>query len=199
MEPAPARGCYDRALTRGQRQAEQHARLLRATAEVFDGSRTTVAAIVKHASVSRNTFYEHFDDIEHALCAASAQGAELLFSETRARLGETRTPIEGLRALARRWFQALDDEPHFARIALDASLAADPSTLSQAGRALERLLAYSVTAARSFGALSLEAAGVRLSAVAAAAEHVSRARMLGRVDAETARQILVDLIIRVFH
>ena len=70
LNPAPKRGHYDRALSRHQRQAAQQERVIAAVAAVVaTGRELSVASVVEHAGIGRNTFYEYFDDVEHALSA----------------------------------------------------------------------------------------------------------------------------------
>ena len=68
LVPAPKRGQYDRAMSRHERQAAQQERVIAAVAAVVaTGRELSVASVVEHAGIGRNTFYEYFDDVEHAL------------------------------------------------------------------------------------------------------------------------------------
>src|SRR5262245_29369362 len=109
--PAPGRGQYDRALSRSQRQAEQRDRLIQAAAHAFATGPLTIARVVAAAGVGRNTFYEYFDDPEHALALVEVQAVRGLEQRARHELDGARTPVEKLRALARAWFAELDSEP----------------------------------------------------------------------------------------
>jgi AcrR family transcriptional regulator len=93
LAPAPKRGPYDRALTRNERQAAQQERVIAAIAALAAaGSELSVANVVEHAGIGRNTFYEYFDDVDHALTSINR----------RAR-GELSTRVErALRLRARR-------------------------------------------------------------------------------------------------
>src|SRR5688572_17094045 len=95
METAPARGCYDRALSRQARQAEQKARLVDWIAQVYlqRGSTATVHDIVQAAGVGRNTFYEYFDGLEHALDFAAQIHAKQTHDRLARALEAARTPI----------------------------------------------------------------------------------------------------------
>jgi len=65
-ERAPARGHYDRSASREARVAAQRGRLLRAVAEATLTGTRTVGFVLQLAGVGRSTFYEYFDDFEHA-------------------------------------------------------------------------------------------------------------------------------------
>src|SRR5262245_54605437 len=67
---APRRGRYDRRLSAAARMTEQRARLLRATGVAAANGNLNVSAVVAIAGVSRATFYEFFDDAEHARASA---------------------------------------------------------------------------------------------------------------------------------
>ena len=74
IEPAPKRGQYDRALSRRDRQAAQRERVITALAALSAAERElSIANVVELAGIGRNTFYEYFDDIEHALTAIKAR------------------------------------------------------------------------------------------------------------------------------
>lgn len=69
---APGRGQHDRLLPRLERSQQQRRRLLRAVAISFSQpAGATVQSVVKAAGVSRNTFYEHFANIEQALAESA--------------------------------------------------------------------------------------------------------------------------------
>ena len=92
---APGRGQYDRRLPRERRLAEQRERLLAATALVTAHEASpSVSSIVRRAGVGRNTFYEYFDDVRHAVEAAELavlRRIEQLFREAET---QARTPVE---------------------------------------------------------------------------------------------------------
>src|SRR4051812_26727211 len=106
--PAPARGRYDRSLSRHERQATQQERVVAAIAAIAaSGRELSVANVVEHAGIGRNTFYEYFDDVEHALASINARARRELAGHVEAALGQARTPFERIRALARAWAESI--------------------------------------------------------------------------------------------
>jgi AcrR family transcriptional regulator len=122
------------------------------------------------AGVGRNTFYEYFDDFEHALDAVRGRAETRLELECRRQLGLTGTPIERLRALGRSWCGALLGFRNDAIVLLGQVRTLD-KPLSSAGMILAA--SYADTgAARSQAAQDL---ALRLAAAAAAELLVLRA------------------------
>lgn len=113
MEIAPARGRYDRALSRQARQAEQKARLVGWIAEVYRerGPALTVQDVVQAAGVGRNTFYEYFDGLEHALDYVAQTHAKAMHERISAAVEAARTPIAKLRELSRAWLEEVELDP----------------------------------------------------------------------------------------
>jgi len=129
----------------------------------------TVATVVKLAGVSRNTFYEYFDDLEHARAAAERRAEQELERTLRSAEAQTRTPVERWRSLAHAWIEWLSHGPAGARLVLrDAS-----SGLSAAGRLLEAALVRSLATLRASGVAG-EHDVLRVTAVAAAGEAYAR-------------------------
>jgi AcrR family transcriptional regulator len=112
-EPAPARGQYDRSLSRLERQQLQRGRLLFWTARQFyaHGTELTVQHIVDAAGTGRNTFYEFFDDLEHALHEAGQWAAKRIEQRISTDLAQARTSIARLKILSAAWFEAVVAEP----------------------------------------------------------------------------------------
>src|SRR5258708_2905894 len=89
---APKRGLYDRAISRHERQAAQQERVIAAiTALVAAGDELSVASVVEHAGIGRNTFYEYFDDVAHALAAIQARARGELSTRFESALRQVRT------------------------------------------------------------------------------------------------------------
>src|SRR4051812_18892699 len=108
LEPAPKRGQYDRALSRRERQDAQRERVVAAlSALAADNRELNIANIVETAGIGRNTFYEYFDDVEHALATVKARAVRELSARTEAALRAARTPLERIRALVRAWTENL--------------------------------------------------------------------------------------------
>lgn len=180
FEPAPRRGQYDRRQPREARLFEQRERLISATALALAKSDApTIGAIVGIARVSRNTFYEYFDDLEHARAAAIQRGKLRLEQALRRAEQSARTPVERWRAIARGWFEWATAEPPEARLILLASTA-----LSEAGAALESALKRSGSELRALGMNAAVPEASRFTAVAAAGEAFARELVAGRIAGE---------------
>ena len=171
LKPAPPRGQYDRAQPREERLHEQRERLLAATALAFaDGEGATVGSVVKLARVARNTFYEYFDDIEHARRELQVRALHKLDQALQEAESRTRTPIERWRALAQGWVGWASNGPLEAQLVLRVSI----GRLTSAGARLEQALVRSLAALRAVGIGSAGHETVRVTAVAAAAEALGR-------------------------
>lgn len=199
LPPAPTRGRYDRTLTRRERQAEQQERVIAAIAAVSDAGRElSVANVVAHARIGRNTFYEYFDDVEHALTAIRSRARRELAARVEGALLSARTPLERVRVLARAWAENLFESPGLTRLALRAQPAElDSSELSALGRYVATVLEAEV-AARS--ALPGLADKLRTTAVAALFDAVSRAHLGERpLPFEELQRVLADLSLRLLR
>src|SRR6185369_9968049 len=92
---APKRGRYDRALSRRERQAAQRERVIAAIAALSATDRElSVANVVELAGIGRNTFYEYFDDLEHALIEVKSRALREFSDRADAALLSARTPLE---------------------------------------------------------------------------------------------------------
>lgn len=214
--PAPGRGQYDRRLPRERRLSEQRERLLAATALVAAAEALpSVAGIVRRAGVGRNTFYEYFDDVEHALDAARASVCRRVEQALREAEGTARTPVERWRVLARAWLGFADDDPGSLLLVLVIS-GRDSGVLSSGALVLEAALERSLETLKSAGVTSPLAGAERVRAVAAVGEvfarSVARARIVrdepeaagafaaGEVfDRELYERSLVDVAVRLLR
>jgi AcrR family transcriptional regulator len=168
--PAPGRGCYDRSQTRQQRQAEQRDRLMAALAAlVTSGAEPTVAGIVARAGVGRNTFYEYFDDVAHALRVLKQRAVRELASAIEESLRSARGPLERLRAATQGWLQAIAREPGLMALALQPSPpqedAAESSLLAIHLRSVLALLAQDSGVVTALPGIRNEQKRVAVSAV----------------------------------
>lgn len=121
LSPAPKRGLYDRALSRNERQAVQRERVTGAVASIAAvGGELSVASVVERAGIGRNTFYEYFDDIEHALATLRARALHELAAGIELVFQNARTPLERVRALARAWTDNALGNPELTMLALRA-------------------------------------------------------------------------------
>ena len=204
--PAPGRGQYDRRQSREARIVEQRARLLSATA--FACSREaspTIASVVKIAGVSRNTFYEYFDDLAHARTAAAQRAQQQLARRLHAAEERTRTPVERLRALMLAWTAWATAAPADAALCLQGA----PAGLGLAARELEAALVRSTATLRASGVQAPEQEGLRVTVLAAGAEVLAR-RLLAlgartsdgtppRLEVERAERSLADAAVRLLR
>src|SRR6187401_1542681 len=120
IERAPARGRYDRGQSRAARFGEQRRRLLVATAHAHLEGVATVSRVVAIAGVGRNTFYECFDDFEHALRSARTDAAKRMNEVLTAVARDSRDAGDEQRidALAHAWVATVLEEPLLALTAL---------------------------------------------------------------------------------
>jgi len=193
--PAPGRGQYDRALTRERRQAEQRERLLAATAAAFARQHRRVSGVTALAAVGRNTFYEYFDDFQHAVAAVSSRAQARLELGCKAALERARTPIETLRAITRAWCAALLEHPDEAIVLLSAEERTPPRPLSAAGRVLVATLESARRPAPRGGAQDPSA----VLATAASAEALVLQALAEKAEIEPTAARVAQIAIRLLH
>jgi len=136
-------------MSRAEVQAAQRLRLVVALAEeltVAGYARTPVAAVLKRAGISRQTFYELYDDKHSAFLDALDVVGEVL-------LGELQTAFAGegpARARARvaveRYLTSLADHLPFARLFLVEVHAAGPVAMERRAAVQDRLVDQLVVA-----------------------------------------------------
>jgi AcrR family transcriptional regulator len=141
-----------------------------ALASVGEASEPTIASVVKLAGVSRNTFYEYFDDLPHARTAAEQRAEQRLRARLRTAEEQTRTPVERWRALSHAWMSWVAAAPAEALLCLDR---VRPG-LSGAGRALEAACSRSLETLRASGIRAGDPEGARVTALAATGEVLAR-------------------------
>jgi AcrR family transcriptional regulator len=154
--------------------AEQRERLLAATAFVVAREASpSVTSIVRRAGVGRNTFYEYFDDVPHAIAAARLAVVRRITELLEDAESAARTPVERWRSLARTWLAFAEQEPEAMRcvLAIEAR-ATDP--LSSAALVLEAALVRSLDTLRNAGVTSPPPGSERVRAVAAVGEAFAR-------------------------
>jgi AcrR family transcriptional regulator len=155
--------------------AEQRERLLAATALcVARDALPSVASIVRHAGVGRNTFYEYFDDVQHAVDAAKVAVLRRIEQVMRDAESAARTPVERWRSLARAWLSFAEDESGAMLLVLTID-ARSSAGVSSGATVLEAALGRSLETLRSAGVTSPPAGPERLLAVAAVGEAFARA------------------------
>jgi AcrR family transcriptional regulator len=87
---------------------------------------STIADVVRHARVSKRTFYEHFADKEECLMALYAQGCDQLMTVVRGAGGPAQSWRERLAAVVTGYLSALDAMPAVNRTLLVEIQAAGP-------------------------------------------------------------------------
>jgi AcrR family transcriptional regulator len=204
--PAPGRGQYDRRQSREARISEQRWRLLSATALAFAREAApTIASVVTIAGVSRNTFYEYFDDLGHARAEAAERARRELVRRLRGAEERTRTPVERLRALIRAWLEWATAAPADAALGLQAAR----DGLAPAARELEAALTRASAMLRASGVQTPEHDALRMTVLAAGAEalarrlHAAGARAADgkapRRDIEGTERTLVEAAVRLLR
>lgn len=207
--PAPGRGQYDRRQSREQRLAEQKDRLVAATARAFAlHAAPSVAHVIEIAGVGRGTFYEYFDDVEHARSAAVGVMQRRMEQALRAAEARARTPVERFRALAAEWLGVAESDPAGTLV----TLRSEPGTraLSPIGAAFEAALTRSLGAMVVAGMTRSAVDPLLTLAVAAAAEVYARAVAVNSLPTEgaiaapsfdraAAERALVDVAVRLLR
>jgi AcrR family transcriptional regulator len=199
VEPAPKRGQYDRALSRRERQTVQRERLISALAALSATERElSIANVVELAGIGRNTFYEYFDDVEHALTVIKTRALRDLVTRLESSVRAARTPLERIRALARAWAENLFVDPPLVRLALRAQPEmADAAQLSILGAHLTAVLSAQHEARSALPGL---ADNLKVNAVAAVFDAVSRAHFGPRpMSVEELQSALAELSLRLLR
>jgi AcrR family transcriptional regulator len=199
VESAPKRGQYDRALSRRERQAVQRERVLTALAALSVTEKDlTIANVVELAGIGRNTFYEYFDDIEHALSVIKTRALRDLAARLESATPTARTPLERIRTLVRAWSENLFSDPPLVRLALRAqSEIADAAQLSGLARHLAGVLSAQHEARSALPGL---ADALKVGAVAAVFDAVSRAHFGPHpMSVEELQSVLADLSLRLLR
>jgi AcrR family transcriptional regulator len=186
--------------------SDQRARLVAATALVFAREQApTVAAVAKLARASRNTFYEYFDDLEHARAAGELRARRRLEDALRAAEQRARTPVERWREIVQAWLGWVLESPAESQLLV----VGDARGLSAAGRELEAAFTRSLALVRASGLNGGSQDATRVTAVAAAAEVLARAlvvEQLSKPDADATaaerqrlERALVDVAVRLLR
>ena len=199
LVPAPKRGHYDRALTRRERQAEQRERVIAAIAAVSASQRElNVANVVEIAGIGRNTFYEYFDDIDHALLVIERRVTTEFATRVGGALLVARTPLERIRAVAKAWTEVLFDNEAVVHLALRAQPTALHATqLSPLAQQLVPVLGAQLEARDALPGL---AEPLRVLAVAALFDVISRSHQAAQPMArEDTQRILAELSLRLLR
>jgi AcrR family transcriptional regulator len=116
---------------------------------------TTITDVVRHARVSRRTFYEHFPDKEACFLAAYDAVSDQVLAASEGAAAEAGDWAERLVAGVRAYLQALADAPEIARVFTAEILSAGPHALARRRAVLRRFasaLRAQVDAAAGAGA-----------------------------------------------
>ena len=198
--PAPKRGRYDRALSRRERQVAQRERVL-AAIEVISATNErelSVANVVEVAGIGRNTFYEYFDDLEHALAATKGRALSDFAPRLAAAMQVARTPLERMRALARVWTENLLENPSQMKLALRAQ--PEPLEVTQLSALGQHIAGVLNAELEARSALPGLAEPVRVAVVAALFDTVSRAHLNVRaMPSEELQRVLTDWPLRLLR
>lgn len=156
-------------LSRAEVQAAQRLRLVVALAEelnVAGYARTPVAVVLKRAGISRQTFYELYEDKRAAFLDALDVVGEVLLGELQsASAGET-PPRARARAAVDRYLTTLADHLPFARLFLVEVHAVGPEAMGRRAAIQDRLVDELVTATRARRAADRFACRAYVAAVA---------------------------------
>jgi AcrR family transcriptional regulator len=141
VAPPLGPGRYDRNRPLGERQREQKERLLLAAADVFgrEGyANASVAKIIERAGVGRQTFYDHFGNVEEVLFELHDYAAARARKAVERAVAEVAAPADRLRAGLSAWLGCLAQDAPFARVAFRQLRAAGREGEARIERAVER-------------------------------------------------------------
>jgi AcrR family transcriptional regulator len=136
----------------------QRWRLLGAAAEVLAErgyGRIRVADVCRRAGVSRETFYEHFEDLPDCLLAAFEMTADCVVDLASAACDREGKKVERLRRALDELLEFLADEPALAHLLGAEATAAVPAIAAARERLVQRLVTLGVKRRKVEGALAL--------------------------------------------
>jgi AcrR family transcriptional regulator len=138
------RGKYDRSKSYRERREERQKRLIRAASHVFAAkgrAGATVADIVEAAGVSRQTFYEHFDNLLDCLIQVYDHSINATFWDAERTLRAVDDPVERLRSGIVGYLAGMGRNPALTLVLHRGSLAAGPEYLARREAAYSRWVA----------------------------------------------------------
>ena len=121
-------------LSREQVSESQRGRMLIAICEEMAERgyvETSVAAVIARAGVSRETFYEHFDNKLECFLTAFDAGVETLTGTIAEAMGTTGPALERLDRGLAAYLRSLAEEPALARTCMVESFAAGPRAIAR--------------------------------------------------------------------
>lgn len=175
-----------------ERWADHRTRLIRAAADAFAaGERLTVDAVRARAGAGRNTVYAHFPDIDQLLRAVQSTAVSAVTKRATAAIDSARTPLEGLRGLARAWLETVDAEP-----TLMNALIRDQARVDAL---FEEQLRKTLAPARRDGVISQPLEETRINLAAGVLEAGVRRYLRRRAGRDELVNLLVDVVLRTFR
>ena len=206
LEKAPGRGKYDRTLKPAERVREQRRRLFSAAAHVF-GTRGYAKSTVDHvcvaAGVSRRTFYDYFEDIEHLFVELHDRLSRQSFEAVERYVAAQKHPEEQLRAGVEGLLGLIARFPNESKVMFREVRGAGSKLESRRDALLARfadLLERGVARSHAMGVAKNPPDDVRVYALVAGMEAVAM-RYVDRGEHEralVALPALVDLVMRAF-
>ena len=103
---------------------------------------TTITDVVRHARVSRRTFYEHFADKETCFLAAYDAVSDSVLAGMAEAAGRAGAREDEILASVRAYLEALAAEPAVARVFIVDILGAGPAALARRREVLRRFAAH---------------------------------------------------------
>jgi hypothetical protein len=198
LDLAPPRGRYDRRSTPEQRLRAQRERLLRAVALAFVEGQPNVSRAAGLARAGRSSFYEFFDDFEHALDAVRTSTLKTIERSLHDALNSERAPPAALHALAMALANAVRS---FAGAAL-VTLATTGTESSALGECFGRVLTRWLAAPASSALLTLGSDSTRVLLATGAAEAFARRIALAELSGDPAActgHDLADALLRLLR
>jgi AcrR family transcriptional regulator len=169
---APPRGRYDRRSTPEERLRAQRERLLRAVALAFVEGEPSVSRVAALARVGRGSFYEFFDDFEHALRAVKTNTSSSIDKALLSALASAGEPGAALRAMVSDYVDAVRRAPEATLVALAIT---EGAVLSPLGGGVARVLhGWLASMGRVDPTITHESDSRRVTFAAAAAEVCAR-------------------------
>jgi hypothetical protein len=172
---------------------------MRAVARAFLEKQPNVSHVAVLSRVGRASFYEFFDDFEHALAAVKSLATDGMRRALQTALERERAPVAALRALASEFLGALHSWPEAAFVALSSN----GSETSALGRCFAHALERWLESSRSAGLVTHLSDTTRVLLATGAAEAVARRAALAAVNrtarrSEDERQ-LADALLRLLR
>jgi AcrR family transcriptional regulator len=179
MRPLPSgRGSIPADLVAGDQRKRILAALLQSVAE-HGYSQTTVARITAAASVSRQTFYQQFEDKDDCFCTAYDAAIARLDALVLGAVASQASWPEQVAAALRALLDFLAAHPDLARLCFVEAAAAGESTARQRDQDSERFIALLAMGRREFTAANDPGAGTEEALVGGVTTQITRRVVAG--------------------